>query len=131
MISIDARELFLKVAWCDGNFLDTKQIAKNLKDVTNHITPLSAKSGIYSMYTTSDAANLGFGNMDATHEMAMTLYFAITFFSHPKLIWMPLPKRPPNGMILGTVMLAIITSIFGCYVFRFYGYVTSRVCNYP
>ena len=30
-------------------------------------------------------------------------------------------------MILSTVMLAIITSIFGCYVFRFYGYVTSRV----
>ena len=93
----------------------------------NHITPLSAKSGIYSMYTTSDAANLGFGNMDASHEMAMTLYFAITSFSHPKFIWMPLPKRPPDGMILSTVMLAIISSIFGCYVFRFYGYVTSRV----
>ena len=86
----------------------------------NKITPLAQRHHIYSMYSTPHAGTMGFGNTEASDEMARTLYFAINAFSIPEIVWLALPKKPPDGIITEALVCTSIASIFAAIVTRAY-----------
>ena len=78
------------------------------------ITPVAQKHHMYSMYSTTHATTMGFGNTDAFDGMAMemTLYFAINNFSCPDILFHELPKKPPDGILTELFVVSAVAVIY-------------------
>jgi hypothetical protein len=70
----------------------------------------------YQTYTTSnDASFIGIYLDQSPHTM---LFFAISYFSCPDLVFKNLPHRPPYGFIMKGFAISIISMIFGIITLR-------------
>ena len=84
------------------------------------ITPISQGHHVFSCFTTTHASSMGFGNTEASDEMARTYYFAITVFSVPDIIFIDIPKKPPRGIITSIMMFLATFSIIFTLTFSAY-----------
>ena len=73
-----------------------------------------------SMYSTPQVGLLGFGNTEATDEMAMIYNFKCDRILYPDLVFIHLPKKPPDGILLDAIMFSLITGIYACIIGRGY-----------
>jgi hypothetical protein len=55
---------------------------------------------------------------EGEHSMPMTIHFAICQFSCPDIVFLKLPRKPPNGLITSALVNVIITGIFGVITFQ-------------
>ena len=72
------------------------------------------------MYSTPQVGLLGFGNTEATDEMTMIYNFEYDRILYPDLVLIPLPKKPPDGILLDAIMFSLIAGIYACIVGRGY-----------
>jgi hypothetical protein len=67
----------------------------------------------YETYFTMHDESMGKQVTEGKYSMLMTIYFSICHFSCPDIIFLGLPKIPPNGFITCVLVNAIIAGIFG------------------
>ena len=72
------------------------------------------------MYSTPQVGLLCFGNIKVTDEIAMIYDFKYDRILYPDLIFIPLPKKPPDGILLDAIMFSLIAGIYVCIVERGY-----------
>jgi hypothetical protein len=96
----------------------------------SHVTPIAERNCIYSSYNNPHAGSFGAGPAEANMQMAMTIHFAINCFSPPQILYLPNPKRPPDGLITEAIMMSVVMIIFGIittkYLCRMYAYISLR-----
>ena len=87
---------------------------------TNQITPLATGHNVYSTYSSSQSATMGLGCSQASDEMSNIFYYAIYSISFPKLVFLEVPKEPPDGILSDIIMMSITSYIFA--------QITMRAC---
>jgi len=66
----------------------------------------------YEMYTTFHDTSMEQNVTASSQSMPMMLHFAIHEFSCPEIVFISLPKRPPDRFITSFMVLLLITTIF-------------------
>ena len=74
----------------------------------------------YETYTTFHDTSMEQDITASSHSMPMTLNFAIHEFSCPEIVFLSLPRRPPDGFITSFMVSLLITTIFTI--------ITTRTC---
>ena len=88
---------------------------------------MAEKHHVVLMYSTPQVGLLGFGNTEATDEMAMIYNFESDRILYHDLVFIPLPKKPPDGILLDTIMFSLIAGIYACIVGRGYIWLLCRL----
>ncbi len=73
------------------------------------ITPISAKHHVFSVYTNPHASSMGFGNTEVTDKMALTYFFAINELPCPSIVFLEMPKKPPDVILSVIIMILFVT----------------------
>jgi hypothetical protein len=74
----------------------------------------------YETYATFHDTSMEQDVTASSRSMPMTLHFAILEFSCPEIVFLSLPRCPPDGFITSFVVLLLITTIFTI--------ITTRTC---
>ena len=81
---------------------------------------MAEKHHAVSMYSTPQVGLLGSRNTEATDEMAMIYNFEYDRILYPDLVFMPLLKKPPDGILLDAIMFSLIAGIYTSIIGRGY-----------
>ena len=74
----------------------------------------------YETYATFHNTSMEQDIIASSHSIPMTLHFAILEFSCPEIVFLSLPKRPPDGFMTSFMFLLLITTMFTI--------ITTRTC---
>jgi hypothetical protein len=74
----------------------------------------------YETYATFNDTSMEQDVTASSQSMPRTLHFTILEFSCPEIVFLSLPKRPPDGFITSFVVLLLITTIFTIITIRTY-----------
>jgi hypothetical protein len=66
----------------------------------------------YQMYATFYNALMEDDIVKSKYSMPITLYFAICNFSCPEIVFLSLPRQPPDGIMTAFIIFVFIGSIF-------------------
>ena len=92
----------------------------------SHIDSNAPRLYGYETYFTLHNGSMSKRATEGEHSMPMTIYFAICQFSCPDIVFLKLPRKPPNGLITSTLVNVIIASIFGVITFQTCIRITKR-----
>jgi hypothetical protein len=98
--------------------LAQKQITKSIVPIVHdcphlHIDSAAPQLHGYETYFIMYDKSMNKQVTEGEHSMPMTIYFATCHFPCPDIIFLELPRIPPNGFITWVLVNAIIAGIFG------------------
>ena len=84
----------------------------------SHVASTAPRLYGYETYFTLHDDSMGKRATEGEHSMPMTIYFAICQFSCPDIVFLKLPRKPPNGIITSALVRVIIAGIFSVITFQ-------------
>ena len=110
-----------------------KQITKSNVSVLHdcpilHITSDALQLHGCETYHTSQDNSFGKHVNKSENSMPMTLYFAVSHFSSPDIVFMELPRMPPKGYTTFILVKLIITGIFGIVTLQTCSCMWKQIC---
>ena len=73
---------------------------------------MAEKHIVHSSYSSHYVSTMGLGGTEATVDMSNIFNFTIYSISFPELIFLSVPKKPPDGIVSNVIMFLTIYSFF-------------------